>query len=1598
MFEFKLEELQTQVDQVKLDLASLKAETSEENKRIRAEAIEKDVAATKEAIKKELDFLKWSTDILSIETTKKLEAMLVALETSNVELATLKSDITLSPIVPDTENINKEIEKDTQEKDEEEKWDRSWIQKQRDGATSKEERKNNTWANVARVVWWIGVLAIWVRWIKKLFGRGKEDETIENENSSTPTEAWEEPSFWKSKFGKILKWTGIGTGAYYITHGFVTGNRWLTNFFNRDKEDKEQEKKKKEEVEILQEEVTSIKKQVELTKKEQDPNKKNEAAWNVQKLIIAKREDINKKIEALKKDWEEKNADEIKKLEAILVELDIYQREIEKIQGFVSDVSEVDTSNPTGETKEDETSDWENAPAAAATMVVWWTTGWVVGNFLKRTKFASEAVSETADVSKIKRSMSDIVNLLKARWRNDQLLPIQKENIEKSIKYFSEARDNAHAIEDVKIRKKLGDKLPIETLQKLDIDPDLAKKLSEISSDPDLAKKLANATSDSEIKKLLAIKNIDNAPDELVNLLKLTGHADEVKDITRVLAAAKPIKALAKWLRAIPYLDIAAAGIDVRLYFNEAREADLIKKTNELRGINKQQQANMHLVLAWIDLAVGITAVCLTCAASGPPWWIVGVVVLAAAGITMWVREIADTYYYDVVDFYTRNKEDYLSLYRMEIKQAILQATVRWDSSFPLSWSEQFTELFNWSNSVDENKTVTLEDAYRTMIYLEERNNYPTVATLNPNYPKEIDRKLEWQELENYTKEKAELDQVMKLRMEYIKKFLPHTTTNKDKSEYDAYISNIKRGWWINAIEQIVVDSKVYQKMKQDTEFGGYLDIKEYEKVRIEALEKENEQRFSELEAMYKDDPVIIVELYYNVVNYDFAVKGIASYSDVYQSLLPQITFIKKYYEYKFATLSIEKKPGVWTINDIDYVEIEKMLQNMNNGKIELTPATFNETEIKQRLIDGNELGRFSNSSAEYTSIIWQNIIYRIAKEVHGYQGVNSDLDLMLYFSPDKKDSLGIYFDDGWYVNVNRKTDREFTFLQIEKASPEEIINYFFSDYTSAKIDNIDTSTENSDDVLNLEYRNRVSKIIKEEKIFQTPVKKREVQKDIVEYISTYGKEAYVKLPYNLVNDAKRAGLWNVEYFYYTYKEDTIHACTSKWYIDEVIDLGTSFFGIWINVQKEYVENTREELSEEEQKYIEYVETAHQRLMQLRRVKSMTSHEDELDLPEEFEKSIWDKYKEWQNFKETLLGYSPEIAKTELLSNYLWYQTYFESVYMSILIEISGRNFSNDIDGYEYLVSVLSKMNAWYFDFEKKTLKDDILTEKQTVNFYKLLSEKQVFGKTIKDLIKSSDEEEQQKWFWAAKQVLKSFLESQTLSLEEDAKISDINSGEITERGRGFLLLPIVWIWANVRYDMKKASVMEVMLQENLKEDLYLSPLDTYIDTSTIKSKSAEELQIKKLTKKEQKTYEISAETLKKIEDTQENVVWQDQRGNLIFDPEKSTITSRWASVKIDLESMKVDWLNITYPNLLELLYMANLINRTKWRFLEKVPTSRGKFFFGSRTGILYVDDGSRWNLDNDTDVVSKSAIKEKYPKLLSESNQKTFINYINKV
>lgn len=142
----------------------------------------------------------------------------------------------------------------------------------------------------------------------------------------------------------------------------------------------------------------------------------------------------------------------------------------------------------------------------------------------------------------------------------------------------------------------------------------MSKQLKLIYDDEELIQQIALLKDEGKIKALLKARNITDIPDDAIKLFKFADKADEVGDIAKVLSMAKPIKTMAKGLRAVPYLDIAAAGVDIRVYINESKEADLVKKTNEIRGMNKQQQANFHLAMAGIDLAVGITMFALTCA------------------------------------------------------------------------------------------------------------------------------------------------------------------------------------------------------------------------------------------------------------------------------------------------------------------------------------------------------------------------------------------------------------------------------------------------------------------------------------------------------------------------------------------------------------------------------------------------------------------------------------------------------------------------------------------------------------------------------------------------------------------------------------------------------------------------------------------------------------------------------------------------------------------------------------------------------------------------------------------------------------------------
>jgi hypothetical protein len=49
-----------------------------------------------------------------------------------------------------------------------------------------------------------------------------------------------------------------------------------------------------------------------------------------------------------------------------------------------------------------------------------------------------------------------------------------------------------------------------------------------------------------------------------------------------------------------------------------------------------------------------------------------------------------------------------------------------------------------------------------------------------------------------------------------------------------------------------------------------------------------------------------------------------------------------------------------------------------------------------------------------------------------------------MYFTPDKKASLGMYYDDGWYININgRRNDKKITFADIETLSVVQLMLLF---------------------------------------------------------------------------------------------------------------------------------------------------------------------------------------------------------------------------------------------------------------------------------------------------------------------------------------------------------------------------------------------------------------------------------------------------------------------------------------------------------------------------------------------------------------------------
>lgn len=211
-----IETLSTQVDEVKTDLDAVTKETSQELKKTKEQMASEKAKATKLEITQKLDTLKGLTDDKSKADAVRLEAMLKTLDSLAVLKTSVQVDNTaVANVVPPVVEDASKTAENKEEKPEEKK---NRLKRQRDWFSDSTE-ENHGWKNAARIAWGIGVGVLAWKWLKKLFGIGKNKES-----SSSNSEHKEWSTSWRKW---LVGWGLLAAGGYGIFK-LLKSREWLS--------------------------------------------------------------------------------------------------------------------------------------------------------------------------------------------------------------------------------------------------------------------------------------------------------------------------------------------------------------------------------------------------------------------------------------------------------------------------------------------------------------------------------------------------------------------------------------------------------------------------------------------------------------------------------------------------------------------------------------------------------------------------------------------------------------------------------------------------------------------------------------------------------------------------------------------------------------------------------------------------------------------------------------------------------------------------------------------------------------------------------------------------------------------------------------------------------------------------------------------------------------------------------------------------------------------------------------------------------------------------------------------------------------------------
>ncbi len=768
-----------------------------------------------------------------------------------------------------------------------------------------------------------------------------------------------------------------------------------------------------------------------------------------------------------------------------------------------------------------------------------WTTGIVWASTIEKMA-KGKKLSEVINPKETQQLLNQLADDFARKAENPKIPNFMKKNFKKSAEIFRDGakldKETVHALE---VRQKLESKLPFSVLKKwLNIPKSTAKLLQGL--DKTALEELARIKDMSKVRTFLESKWIIGLSDEVIRAFSLSWQVGDVEWLISICAASSKIVSLGKALKCVGIIDALALWFSAWALMENKNEAQEMAKINALRADVHRQKGNIQFwaVDVWSTAAIALITTCTMIGSIAPG-------IGTAIGFAVWVAAYGASEliaaYYAKKEFYAQNEIELRNQYRTEVKQALVQAISSENNGFDVSLKKQ----------VEYEKgrpLTTIEDAWRALIWQEWLENweYSLIQQQQAQHlsDEEFKKTLDAQQLTLYTQQTEKLSSLVDLRLSYIKQ----QQVSPDFA----------------SIEQILADSQTFACMKDtssDQYISGCSTISEYQQKYKERLMQDDAAWFSALETLYAQNPSRFESIYQWSNYYEqilSASKDDTSLKDSYDILHQNISFLHHYAQRKHFGQGIEYSNSFTlaydnTHSDIDLNYLESFLKTWKTDTI----PSYTEDQMKSYFIS-NALEDRLASDFEVADSIGQNVLYRVAREFHGYSGHNDMNALMQYFQSGKENALWLYYDKWWYINNDWAIDKDIDLHYIESHSVQETINHWRIS------DALVTATGHEDESLNTAFWTRFEKILDEEKSYKNPDHCAQIQQEVIDYISQ-AAGSFVELPVDLVVKAKKVGLWDVNKFLFSFQQGRLIAYTGAGWSTEQLHF------TWIPVDISYV-------------------------------------------------------------------------------------------------------------------------------------------------------------------------------------------------------------------------------------------------------------------------------------------------------------------------------------------------------------------------------------------------------------------------------------------